>query len=110
MSPASTTIGTTMNSSQGFATDGISIDANSNKINWIDVRNLLGNNSSIQPTSLENRFMILPTGFKSKNRAGACKTATTILSWRDSEHLRETEKNPYARMIVNMTDAPTRQP
>jgi len=80
MYKTNTVNGTVANRSQGFATDGTMTDANNSNINWIENRNLSGNSSSIQPISLENRFSIRPAGFESKNRTGACKRATTILS------------------------------
>jgi len=80
MNKTNTVNGTTRNKSQGFVTVGTIIDANTNKTRWIDTRKVLGNSSSRQPTSLENRLSILPTGFESKNRTGACKIAKTILS------------------------------
>ena len=66
--------------SQGFATTGTRNPVTKNKNIWMDSRNTFGNTSSKQPMSFENRFMILPKGFESKNRTGACKTATTIFS------------------------------
>jgi len=80
MYTATTINGITRNKSQGFVTVGTIIDAKTNKESWIDSRKVLGNSSSRQPTSLENRLSILPTGFESKNRTGACKIAKTILS------------------------------
>ena len=44
-------------------------------------------------TSLEDRLSILPMGFESKNRNCAFKIASTIWSWRCSEHLEETRRN-----------------
>lgn len=97
-------------SSQGLVTIGIRTPDNIRRTNCIDIRNALGNSSSRQLMSLENLFITLPTGFVSKNRTGACRTARTILSWRCWEHLRETRRNPYARMTTNTKAPPTRQP
>jgi len=79
MHKTNTINGITRNRSQGFVIVGIIVDANTIKTHWIDNRKFLGNSSSRQPTSLENRLSILPTGFESKNRTGACKIAKTIL-------------------------------
>ena len=97
-------------SSQGLVIIGIRTPNNNRRTNCIDIRNALGNSSSRQLMSLENLFITLPTGFVSKNRTGACRTARTILSWRRWEHLRETRRNPYARMTTNTKAPPTRQP
>jgi len=80
MYTASAVTGRTTHTIQGFVTIGTITPVNRTKILWREIRNALGNTSSIQPTSLENRFKILPTGFESKNRTGACNTARTILS------------------------------
>jgi len=61
MNKTNTVNGTTSIKSQGFVTVGTIIDANTNKTRWIDTRKVLGNSSSRQPTSLENRLSILPT-------------------------------------------------
>ena len=79
MHTAKTDSGTTTHRSQGFRKTGRRIPDNKDKNNWIDIKNILGSTSSKWPISLENRFMILPTGFESKNRTGACKTASAIL-------------------------------
>ena len=60
--------------------------------NWMAEWNTLGNNSSRQPMSSENLFRMRPAGLVSKNKTGALRTLSTILSWRRSDEVEETWK------------------
>ena len=110
MKAVNTVIGTIASRIQGFAAVGRRTDVNITKISWMDFKNVSGSSSSMQPTSLENLFMIRPTGFESKKKTGACRIATTILSWSRSEHLNNARQTPHARTMRSMKDAPTSEP
>lgn len=61
-------------------------------------RTVIGIVSSICPMSLENRFMIRPIGFISKNRIGVINTRSNMFRCRFREDLAESTKKRNTRM------------
>ena len=110
MYPPTTSTGTKIKRSKGLAMMGTTIEASICKSNWRESRYDRGKCSSTQPMSLENRLRILPIGFESKNKTGAFRMASTILSWRRSEHFKEAQRKINALIALNMKDARTRHP
>ena len=67
----------------------------------ITSKNAGGNNSSMEPISLENLFRILPTGLVSKNLQGALRILLNMESWSLTEDFMQMEKKC---MVLIMED------